>query len=218
MLIKGDARGKRYKDWLFARVNGSADDPIDVIQGGATLIIRDAVREYLRRECPMPDALSLDMPLSGDEGRGAVTFVDVLAAKPDPSFDVCLREHVRLAEGHARAWLGDVTVRERIALAAKALGLSLAHPGVVALSDCTKSSLNRAYHEFLRRTADRLSTEYAGDDKESVLSLALLVVRSISALILEQKKWEELVSQLFRLVEVKRQTEHTKTLSGLRTA
>ena len=48
LAVKTTKQGKRYKDWLFDRVRSTKDPPLDVVQGGASLMMRDVVRERHR--------------------------------------------------------------------------------------------------------------------------------------------------------------------------
>jgi hypothetical protein len=198
LTVSATRGGKRYKDWLFARVAGSGDPPLDVVQGGASLMMRDVVRDYIRRECAPPSAVSLSRPLV-EGGERSVTLLDLLPAGLDPACDVCLREYETLAEEHAREFAAELSQRERIVLIAKSLRLSLAHPAVEQLAGCRKSTLSDAYRDLMQRIAERLRARYREDDVESVLTLALMTVEKVSAGIFHAEKSENTLAGLFML-------------------
>jgi hypothetical protein len=194
--VKTTREGKRYKDWLFARVDTAADSPIDVIQGGASLIMRDVVRDYIRTEHPPSNTDSLDEPLLKGE---SITLLDLLPAQPDPASDVCLREYECLAAGHADELLPAISGRERAAIAAKSLGIPLNHPEVEKAANCRKTALNKAYNFFVVRTASHVRDRYPGEDPECVLTLALFTVRHIAQAILSKINAESPLHPLFKV-------------------
>jgi len=196
--ITETGQGKRYKDWIFARVAQSDDDPIDVIQGGASLIMRDAVREFVREECSPRTVLSLDRPMGGGEA-GSVTLLDILPARPDPGSDVCLKEYEQLAREHARELFSGMSERERIVLAAKEAGLSLAHSSVLKAAGCRKSFLNTVYRDLLIRVSSALKARYPRDDPEAVLVLALMTVRELVHELLRNVQPNDKCDRLFAL-------------------
>jgi hypothetical protein len=210
VTVKNTQRGKRYKDWLFVRTQVSCDPPLDVIQGGASLIMRDVVRDFLRREQPFRHTTSLDAPLAIGEGA-RVTLLDMLAAELDPVSQLCLHEYEALADGHAGDILSDLTVRERIALLAKELRISLAHPFVEEMAGCKKSVLNDAYRGFLVRIASRLRARYPDDGAESVLTLTLMTLRRVSEEVVRTARSENPFAPLFMLAERCHETACTGT-------
>lgn len=82
LLLKNTRGGKRYKDWLFARAEHVEWHPWDAIQGGATLLLRDVVREYLRREHAPDRVTSLHRPV-GMVGDSNVTLEELLPGAID---------------------------------------------------------------------------------------------------------------------------------------
>lgn len=199
LMINTTKRGKRYKDWLFARVKYSDDPPIDVIQGGASLIMRDAVREFLKREFSPRNTVSLSMPLAEGESGGTLTLEDLLPGDADPSCQAALREYEELAREHAKAAFGEMSRRERLAITAREIGVSLAHSLIEKAAGCRKSVLNSSYHGFMRRTAERLKAEYPDDDNESVLWLTLITINNVKKSVLEWAKSENACAGFFLL-------------------
>ena len=203
LVMKNTAGGKRYKDWLLARVGGSSDDPLDVIQGGATLIMRDVVREYLRRECSQTHMVSLDAPIAGDGSGGecSVALEDLLPGDADPAQEAELHEYQRLSKAHAAEFFETMTRRERIACLARCIGLSLAHPAVGAAAGCGKSMVNAAYRNFVVRVFAALTARYSDDDRESLLALAVMTINEMKTTVFDWGKSESACSRLFLLAE-----------------
>jgi hypothetical protein len=168
--VHGTREGKRYKDWLFARVHNSPDDPIDIIQGGATNLMREVVREFIRRECPRWGIVSIQQPrtTTGDSG----TVEDLLPDQHDPLTDVEAREYENLAAQHALALSSAIGKREKVALAAKELGRSLADPIVLKHAGCGKSVLSACYGDLIRKVVGLIQEAHPGEDAASLLYLA----------------------------------------------
>ena len=191
--------GKRYKDWLFARVEGSPDSPLDVIQGGATLLMRTVVREHLRQEYSPPNTVSLNAPLpeAGDE---SLTFEDLLPGQLDPAWDVEIREFRALAARLAQRQVAEMTPRERVAALAKALGLSLAHPAVEKAAGCRKSVVNAAYAGFVKRVQERIKADFPGEDASAIRLLLILTLGEVHDRVLTWGKSEKSCAHFFLLI------------------
>jgi hypothetical protein len=200
LTVTSTRGGKRYKDWLFARVADSADPPVDVIQGGATLILRDVVRNYLRNEAPRTDTLSLDAPAWG-EGTGALTFVDLLPDSLDPADEIALRDYEALARKHAADGFAASTRRERVLLLASELGVPFYRKQVEDAAGCRKTALHASYRDLVMRIGRGLTREYADDDSESVLALTLMTLSHMKKAAREWALAEKSFSDLFNMVE-----------------
>jgi hypothetical protein len=165
--------GKRYKDWLFARAAPARETAaLGAVEGGATLIMRDTVREFLRREYSPRHTLSLNAPCSRESG--ALTLQDLLPAQADLGQEVELREFRRIADDYARRFFEALTRRERIVLLARSLELPLSLPAVVRAAGCGKSALNTTAHGLVRRMQERLVSDFGGEDATSLRVLAAL--------------------------------------------
>lgn len=205
-LVAGTTqRGKRYKDWLFARTEGSRDPFLDVIQGGATLLMRDVVREHLRQECPPANTVSIQEPLSHGEGE-PLTLEDLLPGAPDCTDEVAQREWTRLSDRHAHAAFADTTTRERMILAAKMLGVSLAHPAVTSVTGRRKSVLSTTLRSLVERIGERIKIEYPDEEPRALVALCLLTLTNVKRLSLEWAKSEKACARLFRVVEEAQKT------------
>ncbi|MFC1497234.1 hypothetical protein ACFLS1_02010 [Verrucomicrobiota bacterium] len=194
LVVKTTKQGKRYKDWLFARTRCSDDAPIDVIQGGASLIMRDVVREHLRREYSPNNMVSFNKPLSAE---GTFTLEDLLPGDIDPSCEAELHEYEELAERHAKDVFRDMEQRERVAFLAKDIGVSLADKAIIQLAGCKKSVLNTAYHNFMKKIASKLINEYPDDGHESVLRLTMMTISNIKENVWNWGKSEKACAHLF---------------------
>ncbi len=196
MTARKDLRGKRYKDWLFRRVQLSKDAPLDVIQGGATLILREAVRDLLRLEAAPGWVLSLSQPLvdSRDEG---FTLEDILAGGVNPADQAALREYEAFAGKHACDVFKDLTQPERMAVLARKLGLSVACEEVELAAGCKKSTLSKLYRGFAGKVGRLLQSRHSGEDVESLLTLALMTMDRVAEEVVLWARGESACARLF---------------------
>ncbi|MEI7436163.1 MAG: hypothetical protein WCL16_05085 [bacterium] len=191
--------GRVYKTWLFDRVAGSSDDPVAVIQGGATLLLRDVVREYLRREHSPAGTVSLQAPLAN--GESVWTLEELLPDTADPASEAARRECEALSDGAAAVLFETTTLRERVAVLAKDLGLSCAHPDVVCAAGCGKTLTALAWQNVMQRLAARVRASFAGENREQ---LSLLAIMTATALQQRVRGWaavEKNTAHLFKLAE-----------------
>jgi hypothetical protein len=179
MTAGKNLRGKHYKDWLFCRVRLSKDSPLDVIQGGATLVMREAVRDLLREEAAPGWVLSLSQPLTGS-GECDLTFEDILTGGTNPADQTALREYEIIAGAHACDVFKNMTQRERMAVLARKLGLSVACEALEQAAGCKKSMLSELYRGFAERVGEFLRSRYSGEDMESLLVLALMIMDRVA--------------------------------------
>jgi hypothetical protein len=196
MAVTTTKQGKRYKDWLFARLRASDEMPLDTVQGGASLIMRNVVREFLRQEFSPGNTLSLNQPLHGSK-NATLTLEDVLPGDMDPASHAALHEYEELARKHAEAIFPKLSRRERVAVLSKEIGLSLAHKAVETAAGCRKSVLNTAYKSIMKTVAKILQERYPDDEKQSILTLALLTVGEIKEHVLAWARSEACCGPLF---------------------
>jgi hypothetical protein len=198
LLLTNSRTGKRYKDWIFARVSGSRDEPIDVIQGGATLILRDVARNYVCAELQRSDTLSLDAPLGGQD---APTLLDLLAGECDPMDAIAQREYEAIAKEEASRLLPQVYRQERVMLLARRLGLPVWHPSVEEAAGCRKSRGNQVLLDFQKRIFFELHGKYAGEGRQSVARLAVMTIQMLSDEVFLWGKAEIGLADLFKGVK-----------------
>ena len=191
--------GRTYKTWLFDRIAGSHDDPLSVIQGGATLLAREVVREYLRREQSPPGTISLQAPLS--DGESSCTLEDLLPDTADPADETARREYEAIADGEAAALFDAATFRERVAVLAKDLGLSCAHPSVALAAGCGKTLTALAWQTMMQRLAAQVQKSFAGEDRAEMALLAILTVTALQRRVRAWAAVEKKTARLFELAE-----------------
>lgn len=193
-LVTGRTReGKRYKEWLFARAAGQAGPArVDTIQGGATLILRDVVREMIRRETRPSGTYSLDAPIHGTEG---LTLADLVAGGATPADEADARELDAIARRTAARAFETASRRVRIGLCLRALGLSLDGPAVERAAGCGKSSLHAAVRAF---TIDLASTVRRSHPSEAPGTAYAIAVRAVQILRESAGEWGRLEKSLVR--------------------
>jgi len=200
LTVPGADGGKCYKKWLFSRVARSSDHPLDVVQSGATLIMRDVVRRYLRQEQRPGHVDSLDRPLAG-HGATALTAHDLLACVADPADEVARREFERLARTHAERWAAEVDRVDRVVLLARHTGRPLNDPEVQDLAGRRKSALSKRYHALVTSIMKELQASCPDDDAQAHLLLGAMTVEHLQACIFLQEKVERQFGRAFYVVE-----------------
>ena len=179
MTLPDAIHGKAYKEWLFARTAGSHDAPFDVVQGGATLLMRSAVREHLRREHLPATHVSANQP-PPTQATTAPCCEEWLPGPLDTRDTVEYRELQSLATQHADRLFAALPRRLKMTLAARACQLPLSTPALLELAGCQHSALHTAYREFAERLFDELRDCYRGDDRDTVSDLAVEVFNALT--------------------------------------
>ena len=185
--------GKRYKDWIFARVRHANDTPLNVVQSGATLIMRGVVRAHLREEYARRSTVSFDQPV----GDGTITVGDLLPGSANPVDGVAEEEYAELAKQHARRIFDSLSSRERIGLFAKYRGIRLDNSEILAAAGCGKSTLSQAVRDLLVRMREELTREYADDGPDAIMTFSALVLQQLEVEIFLWKKSEQDDPQCF---------------------
>lgn len=197
LVVRQTQAGKSYKDWLFARLEGSRGDPASVIEGGASLIVRDVVREHLRREYSPAATVSLQAPMGS--GGGSLSLEDLLPGVVDVAGDVQRREFMEMAVRHARTILARATRAQRVALLARELGLPLHAPEVEAAARCRKSALSAGYHRLLKLLAEEMKLAYPEEDPETVVAITLLTLEALKKETISWGSAENGCPEIFRM-------------------
>lgn len=175
LRLRNTREGKAYKAWLWTHGTGDAAPDLARLESGATLILRDVVRECLRREVSPAFMRSLDAPLwatQGGPGETAVTLGDLLPSAAATRV-VEDREAARLAEQEAVSTWDALPRRQRVALLARETGLALSHPEVVRVAGCAKSMLCAAYKEALALIAARVRSRFPDESPSMQADLAV---------------------------------------------
>jgi len=174
---------KAWKEWMFAR--GGKHPTLDCIQGGATLILRDVVRNHLRREHAPNWMLSLHAPIGrANDSEHSVTLADLLPDTSDPLDAMEQREITVCARKLTAAVSADLTRGEVVALITHQAGKTLSHPTALQVADCSKSSLHNALHQGLYKLAASIKAALPNE----TASVHILAARHI----LENITWQTL--------------------------
>lgn len=188
--------GKRYKEWLFARLEGSRDAPIDVIQGGASLLMRTVVRNWALREARQRRSCALEAPVGG-HGSG-LTLADLLpAAANDPEG----AELDRLAAAEARRLFENLPEKTRRIVLAKQLGLPLYGPNLLAQLGASRSGVSVTWRSVFQTLARQVAANYPQEPRAWQLRLCLLAAQQLDPLIFRWGSLEKSVRGLFFMVE-----------------
>ena len=167
--------GKVYKRWLMARSSPSAGpaDRLAAIESGASCLMREAVRDHVRREYSAPFMESLQRPRSTRGNDGATyTLEELIPSGADPVREVASREINRLAEPLVEWLLHDADRRTQIACWARASGRALNDPQCLAWAGCAKTALYQSYQRQVDRLCCRVRRCYPGEEPATWLALA----------------------------------------------
>ncbi|MDP6491513.1 MAG: hypothetical protein QGH42_05570 [Kiritimatiellia bacterium] len=181
MTLPEAINGKAYKEWLFARVEGASDAPFDIVQGGATLLMRSVVREHLRREYLSAAHISTHQGPPGTHPTEDATE-EWLPGTLDTAEAVETEELALLAAKHAATLFEDLPRRQRIALAARHLHIPLSNARLLAVAGCLRSALHGAFREFAEHVLDYVRDHFPRDDRDTQRDLALALFERISHL------------------------------------
>lgn len=190
---------KAWKAWLFAR--GGEHPTLNCIQGGATLIMRDVVRSYLRNELHPQWMLSLDAPLgrAADRQGSTIALEDLLPDTADPIADVDARDLQALGDQFFVIAVERLTDREKIALTVHHNGKTLSHRAVTVAARCGKSSLCNALYQGIQKMADLLQKALPEESAATRMQVASAMIGKIA---LETEKELEIAHpQLFRYIK-----------------
>jgi hypothetical protein len=185
LIARQTREGKRYKDWLFARVLADSPSRMRALAGGAVLLMRDAAREYLAKEFAPANLVSLSSPLKS-AGCANLSVEDLLSDTGNPADDVVRREYEDLARGHAEDCFAAMGTRERVILLARHLSVPLASPLVEQLAGCRKSKACMTLRRLVEGMVSDLRRDYPDDSPES---LRLLTVLTLEALNQRVHRW-----------------------------
>lgn len=184
VCIRNNRKGKACKEWLFERYG---DDSFDAVQGGASLLIRDAVREMLRRETAPAIMRSLDTPLTNADGF-AFSLMELLPDDADPAGEAAGNDEcaiaLRLAEKIAR----KLPRRARVAILAREQGFSITNPAVLQVAGgCGKSALAEAYNKALHTIAHAVKAEYHDEDRLVQAEIAVKTLHQLKYILFSDK-------------------------------
>lgn len=171
---------KAWKSWLFSR--GGASPTLSCIQGGATLIMRDVVRDYLRREHAPAWMCSLDAPLDNGTGSdtSAVSLADLLPDPADPIAVLEARDLQALVDPILASAKACLSARERIALTVHHAGKALSHRVVTQAVACSKSALYNSLHAAMQKVGRLLRRALPHESSATCIQSAQLLIDRIA--------------------------------------
>lgn len=172
-------KGKAYKKWLFARTQGyKGSDWLERIEAGASLLMRDVVRDHVRREQAGRFMKSFQTPV-GDTG---CTLEELLPAEECAPMDLLTRrEWESLARPLATFWFNELDRRERLLVLAREYGLSFAHPLLEKNTGTAKTFLYDVYRRVVERMADHLRENYPDESPEGWRFMARNIMENVAA-------------------------------------
>ncbi len=180
--IQHTREGKTYKQWLNEHRWLNPEAPLPCLESGASLLVRDVVREHLRREARRTSSLPLDTPLRGACGQ-TYTLTDLLPSPETTHNAIHNNELTRLASHAAQQAFQQLTRRERLALLARSLNLPLSSPLVTKAAACRKSSLCTAYRVGLNTIAAFIQKQFASEDRSIRAQLAVTTFSELRPLL-----------------------------------
>lgn len=142
--------GKRYKDWLMARGDGS----LGAVESGVMLLLRKVVLEWVRMEFPRGMGLSLEAEL----GAGGVTLEELL---PEGTVAAEVRfEEEGWVRERVPGWVAAMTRAERAAVAARREGRSFVDAGVLRAAGVGKTALHKHFRGWVTERAAEVRSRF----------------------------------------------------------
>lgn len=187
---------KRYKDWLFDRAGGTTAT-LDAVQGGASLLLRDVVRDFLRREGPKAHHLSLDAP-SG-KGPNTPSLAELLPDTPDTAIED--RDLGQLSRSLTQTFFDRLSRRDRLIVLAKHLGVPLYHPLIEAMTGVRKSRVATLWQDVFRHLAAWVNENQSAELHSARLTICLLAAAELGLMVYSWGKLEKTAAELFILAE-----------------
>ncbi len=166
--------GKSYKCWLFARVPPSATPAawLQAVEAGASLLMRDAVREQVRHEYAPAFMQELDRPVDGEGGAASpLTLAELLPAASDTFTAAAENECAQWAAEWAAWWLQEADRLTCIALWVRAQGWALHDPDVCEWAGCGKSALHKKHRADLERFCAAIRRAFPQEDSATWLAI-----------------------------------------------
>lgn len=176
--------GKSYKRWLFDRVRRLNGGAIDIVESGASLIVREVVRVYVQEERCRDERLDA-MPGEGTwavGGRGApsgLTAKDLLQAPSDTRAAVDAQVRQTLAGEMAAALFEQTDRGERWALAARGLDLPFSDATLERASGLAKSRLYQLFNHVVLEVARQVENRLPATDRDERVPLGACLLECL---------------------------------------
>jgi len=193
--VASNRAGKRYKDWLFQRAPEGVEW-LNAVEAGAVLLMRDVVREQLRREYAPSFMTSMNRPVC-DSGH---TLEDLIPdnAQFSRESDREKREEeagTLAAEIHPR-----LDSRERIAIWARNNGFSLNDERVLKWTKCSRSALYEIHRKAVESICDEIKKYCPDESPSEQLCLARTVLEELGEIISLKINQENRATRFFKKV------------------
>jgi len=170
---------KRYKDWIFDRL-----EKVNVygIESGAYGLFRDIARDYVHNEYHERRVDSLEAHLGNHQDSDTpLSLEDLVPGTVNSACAEAINNEYRdNAEDVAERCFKNLDDREKTAVLASWLGLSLAHKVVVKAAQCQHTMLYRAKDAVCRKMKDEISSLYQDEDPQSLKCLYLFSLHALS--------------------------------------
>ena len=171
-------QGKSYKDWLFARASIGAAPAAESIESGISLLLRDVVRERLRSEYPSAQTLSLSTRTSAP-GRSSLSVDELLPCSADTLDEVETADISGQAARLTQTVFNDLSLRQRIAILGREMGLPLSRPALLKAASCAKSALSAAHEKALLAVARHAADAWPSEPQDMRARLAIALFDSV---------------------------------------
>lgn len=175
--------GKRYKEWLFVRAEQCPRPWLDTIESSVTLMIRDVVREYLRREHTPRFMESLHRSIPASDGNGGLPLEELLPDSDEPLEELMQKEIHEAARMAAQRFFPSMDQRERIALWARSRGFALTDPDVQHWAGCGRSVLHSTHSACVARLCEGIRKSHPDESSASWLLMAKKAIEELIELI-----------------------------------
>lgn len=222
-LVGSGDTAKRYKSSLFKRLAlKNQADPADAIERGAYAIIRSAVKHFIRHEGRMRLPLEKKHRKKGksekrkipeierslqDEAPGSdgLTYGDLLPDSVSLGSELEEREFRRLAHEEATVLLSKLTRRQRIVLAARALGIAISNPLVEELAGSKKSVLSDELKKIEITLVNQIYAKFHDEDAVSRECLSRQALQELASLAVQMDNSSEIwLPRLFETIDPNR--------------
>jgi hypothetical protein len=149
--------GKSYKKWLQSRARGQqGDDWLATMESGASLLMRDVVREFLRREGTAAFMVSTAQSIGGDG-----LTVEQLLPDPEQTASALLEmEDEALTDALADRLTPQLSERDGRILVASYLGIPFADADFQQWAGCSCSRAYELYQLCLRRLCEQIQLDF----------------------------------------------------------
>jgi hypothetical protein len=179
--------GKRWKDWLFEKADGSSDPFVVVLEKEAYECMDSTVRKYCVGESHRKAHQAgvwlnhWDEPVSNSE-QSAMTYGEVFAGNPweEPAQLAAWNELRAIAQAEAEELFRTLDQAGKTVLLAKRLEISLGEPAVERMAGKKKTALYGLQKEIGERNRSHLLEKYSSEDARTLEALVALAEEALA--------------------------------------